>query len=188
MGVSWNHEVYFICENDETTYVESLPDRLPGIVVDNPVYDKKVDGNVVSFNSSGYNIYDLFGHDFPRPESWSMVVHRIIPCQGQEFDVVDWISRSEYDEQMEQYDGDEEDLEFYNPMSDYTDPGSEYWEENSHLNVYSEGPNYNDLDEDDEEYDDLYDQRYEQWYNSVDNCQEKDVQDGIKMGLNQLPK
>ena len=58
MGVSWNHQVWFVCQEDESSYVESLPDELPGLVTRCPVYNTKVDGNIVSFSSRGYNIYD----------------------------------------------------------------------------------------------------------------------------------
>ena len=185
MGVSFNHQVYFVCEKDESEYVKELPERLPGgWWGDTPVYDKKVEDNIVSFSSSGYNIYDLFGPDFPRPESWIRCVHRISPCQGQEFDVVDWISRSEFDDKYE--DVDDED-EGYNPMGEYCDPDSEYWEENSHLNVYTheeeQWTKYRDehlVDEDDE--DDLMDKfRYEVWEDYIYNTQDKDIRDGLKV-------
>ena len=133
MGVSWYHEVHFICSEDESEYYNSLPSHLPGVpcIPDPPVYDKSYDDKVVSFSSGGYNIFDLFDSEFPKPESWVGIVHRISPCQGQEFDVVDWVSRDEYDEKYDDIMGEDEG---YNPMNEYTDPSSDYWMEgNPHL-------------------------------------------------------
>jgi len=179
MGVSWNHQVWFVCDKDESSYVKDLPEYLEGTVTDTPVYDKKVDGNVVYFESSGYNIYDLFGLEFPRPESWTQCIHRISPCQGQEFDVVDWIDRSEFDDKMSERD--EDDIEWgYNPMNEYTDPGSEYWEENNHLNPYSQFDTkyreFMDTHDEDEEED-----FYELFHEWVDQTQTTDVKKGLEM-------
>ena len=127
MGVSWNHQVWFVCKEDETSYVESLPEYLPGLVTECPVFEPKCENNVVSFSSWGYNIYELFQDNFPRPESWVTCVHRISPSQGQNFDVVDWVSRSEVESHREDEDDEGEEDFFSCTLSEYVDPGSEYW-------------------------------------------------------------
>ena len=178
MGVSYRHEVYFVCSKDESGYVDSLPERLPGPYVDVPVCEKSCDNNVVHLSSGGYNIFDLFDPDFPRPESWTGVVHRISPCQGQDFDVVDWVSRSEFNDKYDILD-DEDDG--YNPMDEYTDPGSEYWEMNSELNLLSDYPNLmedwdgEDVDEEIKEED----RRYQQWLDDINTKQNEDILKGI---------
>ena len=183
MGVSWSHEVYFVVNSDESDYVNSLPERLPGPYHSVPVCEKSYDNNVVHLSSGGYNIFDIFGPEFPRPKSWTGVVHRISPCQGQDFDVVDWIDRTEFDDKYDDLDDEEREECLINPMDDYTDPGSEYWEENSHLNVLYETPDLMEdwddsettLDEDDREFD----RRYDNWREQIYTTQTQDIQKGI---------
>ena len=183
MGVSWNHEVHFVCSDDETDYVKSLKERLPGLTTEVPVHDLKQDENVVSFTSGGYNIFDLFNSNFPRPKSWVGVVHRISPRQGQEFDVVDILSREEIEEKIKDYDA--EDLEFSNPLVEYIDPSSDYWTDcNPHLNIYHEEPTFSDLmsdyDGDDDKESEEYDKRYQTWLDKQNSLQEMDIKGGIR--------
>lgn len=179
MGVSYHHDVYFICESNESGYVDSLPERLPGVYVDVPVIHKSLDGNVVHLSSGGYNIFDLFDTSFPRPESWSGVVHRISPCQGQDFDVVDWISRDEIDTMYDDCVGEDDG---YNPCQEYTDPTSDYFHDcNPHYNVLSETPNLmSDWDGDDDDEIDEEDRRYQVWMEQINTTQNQDILDGIR--------
>ena len=199
MGVSWCHSVWFVCDQDESEYVNNLPDRVEGMVGDTPVLDQKVShgGHVVYFTSSGYNIYDLFDSNFPRPESWTNVIHRISPCQGQDFDVVDWVGRDEFEDQLSERDEDQIEWD-YNPLNEYTDPGSDYWTEgNPHLNILSEknetkswlewrDEKYPDShpiwESDDLDEDEMYDEFRETfWYDYVSKTQSDDIQKGLDL-------
>ena len=176
MGVSWRHEVYFICRDDESSYLESLPERLPGPHHDVPVVESSYDNDIIHLSSGGYNIFDIFGPDFPRPESWIGVVHRISPCQGQDFDIVDWIDRTEFDDKYDDLEGEDEG---FNPMDEYTDPGSEYWEINEELNVLSETPDFDDEDDDWEDH-------YDDWMTKINTQQEMDIKKGIEHFISQI--
>ena len=188
MGVSWRHDVWFICDKNETDWLNNLPDRVPGLVTDTPVFDKNGDGRVVSFTSDGYNIFDLFGVNFPRPDSWTNCVHRISPCQGQDFDVVDWVGREEIEEIMSECEVDEDgELESDYRLTEYVDPSGEYWREgNPHLNVYNTenelwSTYYNERYTDDCDEDELQEQFYDWFSDYVRETQTKDINQGLSL-------
>ena len=164
MGVSWYHEVYVVCDGNPTQIDDER-------WYDVPVTDQSVDGNILHFTSGGYGIFPLFTSDTKLPNNWVKVSHRIYGCQGQDFDVVDWVSKSEIDDLYSDVDKDENGEYEYEPGYEYTDVGSDYWEGNSHLNVYNSEPDV---------YDDEYDERYQLWYESMKVNQIKDLIMGIK--------
>ena len=172
MGVSYYHDVYVICRDDQSSY--NLSDRIGDI----PVYDYEVNGNVIHFTSGGYGLFDLFHSEFPLPESWVSVSHRMYGCQGQDWDVVDWVGRDEIESIYEDVDTDENGECEYEPGFEYTDPTSDYWGENNHLNIYSQEPNFYEMmkDEDDE---DEYQTLYDQWLDTMLVHQVNDLKKGL---------
>ena len=187
MGVSFRHEVYFIVSSDETEYLNNLPEYLPGPWTEAPVIESSYSDNIIHLSSGGYNIFDLFSPSFPRPDSWLGLVHRISPCQGQDFDIVDWISRSEFDDQYEMADDEDED---YNPMAEYTDPDSDYWEMNQELNLLADTPNlmsdYDDEEATLEEEMAEEDRRYQAYLEDIEARQNEDILKGLAHFKSQL--
>ena len=120
MGVSYFHTIKVLCEGDVSSF--TLPERINNT----PVYDLETDGNIVSFTSGGYGLFDLFTSDFPLPDNWVKVSHRMSGCQGQDWDVVDWVSKDEIVSLYEDVDKDENGEYEYEPGYEYTDPTSDY--------------------------------------------------------------
>ena len=160
MGVTWFHEVYVVCDGEPT----KLQDRCSDV----PVFDQVITDNVLHFNSGGYGIFPLFMSEFELPTNWVKISHRISPCQGQQFDVVDWVSKTEIDELYHHVDRDEDGEYEYEPGDEYTDPDSDYWEENSQLNLYNTQP------------DEIDDDTYQEWYDNMVKTQQQDLIKGIR--------
>ena len=68
----------------------------------------------------------------------------------------------------------DEDGEYdYEPGYEYTDPQSDYWEENDHLNVYSQQPTIED--------DDNWEEEYERWTEKMNELQQLDLKKGLSV-------
>ena len=61
MGVSWYHKVTAVFSDNQKEWLDNLPERLSGT----PVHAKASHDRVVTFNSSGYGIFDLNAIDWP---------------------------------------------------------------------------------------------------------------------------
>ena len=178
MGVSWYNKVTFVVTEDETNYLDSLPERLPGINIDKvPVYDKEVGENTITFTSGGYGLFNPTHPDFPLPKSYTGVVTRTQGLQGQEFDVVDGFSSTELDDYRYERD---EDGDLVDGDSEPFEPWSEYFTEgNPTFNIYTTQPDVNTIVteemEDNEDFDDdeYLDKVVELWEDMKEKIQDK---------------
>ena len=101
MGVSFDNQVYLVCEKDESKWLESVPKRTPAahFNTDCPIWcniETMLNGFFVYLmETSGYGVVDL--EKFELPASCVGITSAVTSCQGQNIDFVENIEVPVYE-------------------------------------------------------------------------------------------